>query len=244
MTDIKRHLPRYLTKDEFVSNILTASEIELNKIELLIEDLENQLNPKTATWRLKIWKELFGLKEENLEELRVKILSRMSQETPLTKQSIEKMIKNITGLEAEIEERPSENTFIIHFETCKSIKNVSNAIRDIVPAHLKFDYGHKLKINSIGVSHSSKTINYDYEECSKVECGTGIYTRENINLRCSIQIKSAAKDRYLNYEIKECGEDLYKIDIQKSDSKLVITKIGKSKELKYQVKECGVGVSE
>jgi hypothetical protein len=134
-------------------------------LKYIIEDFQNQISPKTATWGLSLWEALCGIRpplNSTIEERRSKVITAISALSPLSPYEFVQRIKSITGetvslfytdwyitkpyevvMNSFIRDTEAENTnsYVIDVVIMLPTKNFTlvnfkNAAYDILPAHL------------------------------------------------------------------------------------------------------------
>ena len=154
--DIRRemldYLPNYYDSSVEVDNIMTSEASELKRLSYFIYNVLDQFFLDTATWGLKRWEAICGLKEDptlNFEQRRNRVKQRLVGYGTLTKNYLKEQFEYY--YQVDIEEVPREYQVIITLtqmravpESLKFYNEFLDMIKNIIPAHLipvvKFTY--------------------------------------------------------------------------------------------------------
>ena len=138
------YLPPYERESIIFQEIMKAEEIELDELDEQIKDLEQQLNPDTATWGLAIYEKELGLPIEPNIDIRVRrslVKAKLLMQPPTSKVKVESILKSFVE-SAEIEEIFNEYRFNITLKTIDTvgdkIQYVYRVIEEFKPAHLGY----------------------------------------------------------------------------------------------------------
>lgn len=138
------YIPSFYYANEQVKDINTNMVIEVKVLQEAIEDLLKQFFIDTATWGLKDWERMLGLKidiTETLENRRARIKMALRGQGTVTKDMLKNLCKSFTNGEVDIIEN-TDYSFVIKFIDIKGIPGnisyVADAIEEVKPAHLAF----------------------------------------------------------------------------------------------------------
>ena len=140
------YLPLFYHNSNIVKSFIDSNSIEANILKDYVEDLNNNLYVKTATWGLNLFEEELGLatdKSISYEERRERILAKKRGNGTTTKAMIKNTAEAFSGGEVEVIENFNDYSFIVKFVGIKGIpKNLTlfkNMIEEIKPAHLNYE---------------------------------------------------------------------------------------------------------
>ena len=156
ITDLIQHLP------SFWHTIREMLEIQKN-IGADVGALKNDLNESvkqffidTATWGLVYWEKQLGLSTDLTQTYtrrREIILAKLRGAGTTTKSMIQSVATAFSGGDVDVIEYPHENRFEVNFIGIKGIPpNISgliNAIEEIKPAHLVYDFSYTYTVWSM-----------------------------------------------------------------------------------------------
>lgn len=144
MNRLLSHLPQYEKGSSIFQEIMKVEEIEFNRLDAGIRDLEQQFIVDTATWALTVYEKELGLPIEpnaSIEIRRSIIKSKMLMQPPSSKVKLVEILKSFIET-AEIEEHFSEYRFDVILKTLDTVGDKLQYIKDIVdefkPAHLGY----------------------------------------------------------------------------------------------------------
>ena len=144
--DLLDYLPSFYHNSNIVKSFLDSNSIEANILKYYVEDLNNNLYVKTATWGLNLFEEELGLTTDesiSYEERRERILAKKRGNGTTTKAMIKNTAEAFSGGEVEVIENFNDYSFIVKFVGIKGIpKNLTlfkNMIEEIKPAHLNYE---------------------------------------------------------------------------------------------------------
>lgn len=146
--DLTKYVPSFIYENiEDMKSIYKSQGEELGRLLYYLEDLKNQLFIDTATWGLTLWEKEFGI-ETNLnysyEQRREVLKAKKRGQGTCTVELIKNVAESFSGGEVNVIENTDLWTFTIQFVGVKGIpKNMQgliNAIDDIKPAHLIYDF--------------------------------------------------------------------------------------------------------
>ena len=140
------YLPSFYHNSNIVKSFMDSNSIEANILKDYVEDLNNNLYVKTATWGLGLFEEELGLvtdKSISYEERRERILAKKRGNGTTTKAMIKNTAEAFSGGEVEVIENFNDYSFVVKFVGVKGIpKNLTlfkNMIEEIKPAHLNYE---------------------------------------------------------------------------------------------------------
>ena len=140
------YLPSFYHNSNIVKSFIDSNSIEANILKDYVEDLNNNLYVKTATWGLDLFEEELGLttdKSISYEERRERILAKKRGNGTTTKAMIKNTAEAFSGGEVEVMENFNDYSFVVKFVGVKGIpKNLTlfkNMIEEIKPAHLNYE---------------------------------------------------------------------------------------------------------
>ena len=140
------YLPSFYHNSNIVKSFIDSNSIEANILKDYVEDLNNNLYIKTATWGLDLFEEELGLttdKSISYEERRERILAKKRGNGTTTKAMIKNTAEAFSGGEVEVIENFNDYSFVVKFVGVKGIpKNLTlfkNMIEEIKPAHLNYE---------------------------------------------------------------------------------------------------------
>lgn len=136
--------------------------------------------PQTAiSWGLTIWENRLGLitnTAEDIEKRRRKILTKLQTKSIVNPQKMGVIVKSLTGLYADIDDKVSDYTFGIKL-TSESfnvdIGEVLTEVKRIKPSHLACSFALETKKN-INISMSREYVFNPLNMCGGFICGDGI----------------------------------------------------------------------
>ncbi|MCS4474863.1 YmfQ family protein [Clostridium botulinum] len=130
--------------------MLKVTNLEIENIDNLIQDLYKQCFIKTATWGLKFWEENLEIKTDinkTYEERRSIILAKLRGQGTTTKKMMQSVAQSFVDGIVEVIEKNQDYAFQINIESMKGfpykLDSLYNAINEIKPAHLGTQYNLK-----------------------------------------------------------------------------------------------------
>jgi hypothetical protein len=214
MSRLLNYLPWYERESEVFKEILRAEEIEFDKLELDLEDINKQFFVDTATWGLAIYEKELGLPirpNKSLEERRSIIKAKWRGMGKVDAEMIKSIVSLFTDTPVEIKFDGQINIVFEGFgNTQISNKNMLNAIEEVKPAHLgkRFTVNHKENHNiNFGITNRQLKINsyypYSLEDTKIINpLNIGISSRRAKTSNYSINIM---EDTKVNSEIYFTG---------------------------------------
>ena len=143
---ISRYPDFYAGSLEF-NDLQAALEPEVLALWERRDSLLDQLNVATATWGLKYWEQTLGIPVEESKQVefrRTRIQSRLRGAGVTTVALIKNVAESFTNGEVDVKEYPSlfklELKFVSQLGVPPNINDLTAALRDILPAHLAWDY--------------------------------------------------------------------------------------------------------
>lgn len=140
-------LPRNYKESREVIELQGALANQVEAIRAAKENLFQQLDINTATWGLKLWEEIYGIKIDITKPdsyRRTRILSKMRGQGTTTKAMIQNVAESFSNGEVEVIEHNGEHRFEIKFTGTIGIPpnmdDLTAAVQDIKPAHLAYEY--------------------------------------------------------------------------------------------------------
>lgn len=243
MSRLLNYLPWYERESEVFKEILRAEEIEFDKLELDLEDINKQFFVDTATWGLAIYEKELGLPirpNKSLEERRSIIKAKWRGMGKVDAEMIKAIVKAFTGYEVEV---GFNGRIIIDFGDANyinvSIKDMINAIEETKPAHLAYNF-QKVNKENIVIQDQYKILKINYKLANRTRTESRKVHSINNN------IKLEEKYRLIPVKYKLCGKTKTQSvgsDIQEEN--LAIQGKYISKRVKYPVTGkiiCGGGV--
>lgn len=139
-------LPEHYSKSIEVTAIQDGVRPVIDELNNNIDSLFEQAFINTATWAIDLWEKAFGIKssEDNIEERRSRVMSKMRSGGTLSLSIFENILSSFYNGQVEIVEIPAESKFEVHFTstvgTPRNIDTITQVINEIKPAHLAFEY--------------------------------------------------------------------------------------------------------
>lgn len=144
MSKLLELLPPYERSSKVFQEIIKVEQIEFDKLNTAIVDLEKQLNIDTATWGLLIYEKELGIKTniiKPLEERRAVIKSKWRGTGKVDRALIKTVVDAYTNGGVEV---GFDGRIIITFNDVKgippNIEDVYKAVDEIKPTHLSIMY--------------------------------------------------------------------------------------------------------
>ncbi|WP_353096249.1 putative phage tail protein [Tissierella praeacuta] len=143
MSRLLEYLPSYERSSIVFQEILNAEQIEFNKLGLNMEDLERQFFIDTATWGLAIYEKELNLPirpNKSLEERKSIIKAKMRGVGKVSLAMIKAIVEAFTNVSVDVDFDRRIQIAFTNQEKIKFSKEMSNAINEVKPAHLGYDY--------------------------------------------------------------------------------------------------------
>ncbi|MHB9945607.1 XkdT-like protein [Clostridium botulinum] len=144
---LNKYLPSFLLDNKELVEILKASNLEIENIHNLIQDLYKQCFIKTSTWGLKFWEENLEIETDiskSYEERRSIILGKLRGQGTTTKKMMQNVVESFVDDIVEVIEKNKDYAFQINIESIKGfpykLDSLYAAIDEIKPAHLGTKY--------------------------------------------------------------------------------------------------------
>lgn len=136
----------YYKNSKYYSAQNNAKGKELDQIHTILEELPYQFNPQTATWGLKLWEELYGLKyySEDMEARRNQVLQKMLAVTIITPISLERFLSKVFFVPVHIIRNVAPYTFQIQINYEDVIFEIRK-FRIIVEEHKEAHMAYQLQ---------------------------------------------------------------------------------------------------
>ena len=167
-------LPPYERSSRVFQEILNAEQIEFDKLDLNVADLEKQLNIDTATWGLVIYEKELGLKtnlNKPLEERRSIIKAKMRGTGKVDLAMIKAIVEAFTKSKVSVSFNGRINIIFNNEKVIKlNISDMYNAIDEVKPAHLDYDFTSQHS-EEIQLQTNSKEYEVLYTMCGTFKCG-------------------------------------------------------------------------
>ena len=143
MSRLLNYLPWYERESEVFKEILRAEEIEFDKLELDLEDINKQFFVDTATWGLAIYEKELGLPirpNKSLEERRSIIKAKWRGMGKVDYLMIKAIVEAFTSNLVTVEFDGRIKIVFTNKEKIRLSREMNNAINEVKPAHLGYDY--------------------------------------------------------------------------------------------------------
>jgi uncharacterized protein YmfQ (DUF2313 family) len=141
------NLPQCYRQDAWLNDLYKAAGEDLGTLDYIITDLNNQINPSTATWGLNIWENELNIitdLNKTYEERREVVKAKLCGQGTTTKKMIQNTAVAFSGGDVNIIEHPESYSFTVQFVGIRGIpKNMQsfiNMLEDIKPAHLAYSF--------------------------------------------------------------------------------------------------------
>ncbi|GAU79502.1 putative phage tail protein [Fusibacter sp. 3D3] len=148
--EIRQYVPSFLEEAEPLKSIYRVTGEESGIYFDKIEDFLAQMYVETATWGLSLWEKMIDIKSftsSSLETRREVIISKLRGIGTTSKEMIKTLAASFSGGEVEVIEIPEQSKFLIKFVgtlgTPQNILGLSQAIDEVKPAHLWYEYAFK-----------------------------------------------------------------------------------------------------
>jgi Uncharacterized protein conserved in bacteria (DUF2313). len=143
-------------------------------------EILREIFPQTSiSWGLNIWENRLGLitnTAEDIEKRRRKILTKLQTKSIVNPQKMGVIVKSLTGLYADIDDKVSDYTFGIKLTSeifNVDIGEVLKEVKRIKPSHLACSFALETKKN-INISMSREYVFNPLNMCGGFICGDGI----------------------------------------------------------------------
>lgn len=153
-TEIRRYLPQFMWSEFREMNaLLKAQGYEIGRIWHELEDYYEQIYVDNATWGLKRWEAVLGIRassSQTYEVRRAAIKARLLACAVCTPALLAQLAESTTGVESSVVEEPGNYLFTIYFVGQYGIPPNVGILRDAVelikPAHLAVQYKYRYVI--------------------------------------------------------------------------------------------------
>ena len=132
------------------SEILSAENAEVSRLNASINDLLAQFNVATATWGLREWERIAGIaidESKPLGERRSVVIARLRGAGVVTVEHVENVAEAFQGGDVEVIERYADYTIVIKFISSfgvpANLSDLTDLLRELIPAHLAIEYVFK-----------------------------------------------------------------------------------------------------
>lgn len=139
-------LPQDYTRSPAMVELQEALEWTGTELEVDIDDLGNQMYLDTATWGLKEWEKMFGVRTDltkSYEFRRAVVRAKMMGTGTTTVALIKSVSESFLGGQVRVVEQNGIYKFLIIMETIigipPNVEDLKKAIEEIKPAHLTFE---------------------------------------------------------------------------------------------------------
>lgn len=145
--DLSKYVPDFIYNASVFNKIYKSQEYQLGVMYWQIDDLLKQCFIDTATWGLIYWEEEYGITTNlnySYEERREVIKAKKRGQGTCTVALVKNVAESFSGGECNVIENTGPYEFTIQFIGVKGIPknmaNLINAIDDIKPAHLVYNF--------------------------------------------------------------------------------------------------------
>lgn len=184
------YLPLPLRKSKVFKELYQAQEKELEKIQIEVDDLNNQFSIETATWAIALYENELGIKtdrQKTLDERRSIIKSRWRGLGRAGSELIKEVIDSFTngGTDVGFNGRITID-FNGAFGFISNPQDVFDAIEDVKPAHLAVDSRNSIRCHAegeaysvVGVAHANifeldESYHEDFDLVGQYEIGVNV----------------------------------------------------------------------
>lgn len=168
-------LPPYERESEVFKEIIQAEEMQFDKLCIDIQDLEKQLFIDSATWGLAIYEKELKLPirpNKSLEERRSIIKAKWRGTGKVDAEMIKAIVKAFTNSDVEVTFNGRINIIFNNEKVIRlNISDMYNAIDEIKPAHLDYDFTSQHN-TTLELITDSKEYEVLYPICGTYLCGT------------------------------------------------------------------------
>jgi hypothetical protein len=208
-----KYLPPYERESKVFQEIMKAEEIELEKIHTEIKDLERQFFIDTATWGLAIYEKELKLPirpNKSLEERRSIIKAKMRGMGKVDAEMIKAIVEAFTKSSVEVTFDGRINIIFNNEKVIQlNISDMFNAIDEVKPAHLDYDFTSKYS-KELKLQAKYKEYRVPYLMCGTFLCGTKPYVQnEGVSFNTKLNVntnKTNTSQRYLMTGTFKSGE--------------------------------------
>lgn len=147
LVNLSKYVPKFIYNGRIFNKTYKTQEYELGLLYFQIDDILKQCFIDTATWGLIYWEKEYSIPtnlNHSYEERREVVKAKMRGQGTCTKALIKSVAEAFSGGECNVLENTAPYTFTIQFVGVKGIPRnmagLKNAINDIKPAHLLYDF--------------------------------------------------------------------------------------------------------
>lgn len=147
---MKSYLPSYLSGSEIFDAMLGTEAVEVVELSTAIEDVLQQFYIDTATWGLDRWEKMCGIATDlskPLDQRRSVIKSKLRGIGTVTAELVKNVAEAFANGEVDVEENNATYTVTVTFVgrlgIPPNLEDITQALRDIIPAHLGIEYVYK-----------------------------------------------------------------------------------------------------
>lgn len=147
MIDLMDRLPPNYRGSPEVALFQGALQAEVEGVWSAREDLAQQLDPRTATWGLSYWESALGLEAsdaKDTDDRRSRVISKLRGRGTTTVGLIQSVAESFANGEVEVVEDAANCEVSIRFVgeigAPPNLDDLSDALDDIMPAHLAWSY--------------------------------------------------------------------------------------------------------
>ncbi len=147
MNEARDRVPAYYREDPNTAAILNALDWAGERFLAAMEDYLQQLDVRTATWALPLWESRHEIVPSSVADYgsrRSTIMARMRGTGATTMAMIQNLAASYSNGDVEVLEYPDQFRIEIKFVntagTPPNIEDLTATLREILPAHLEWDY--------------------------------------------------------------------------------------------------------
>ncbi|MFW2500399.1 YmfQ family protein [Clostridium diolis] len=146
--DLTKYVPLFIWENNDIMQAIYKSQgDELGSLLYCLEDLQKQFYIDTATWGIDLWEEEYGITTNlnySYEQRREVVKAKKRGQGTCTIALIKSVAEAFSGGEVNVIENTGHYTFTIQFVGVKGIpknmQGLKNALDNIKPAHLLYDF--------------------------------------------------------------------------------------------------------
>ncbi len=163
---------------------------EMDFVRDRILELRDQAYPETVTWAIQYWEQRYGIvpsEDDTLEIRRERVLGHRSLRVPMNPARMQKIIRDVCGLESEIDEYAGDYTFRVRLLQGETWTDPRLAVK---------------RLHEVKQTHKRMIVSIMRRETSDLHFYTGIAERVGVaySLGCSIP-----PDMDIDYLVDENG---------------------------------------
>ena len=148
---LKKSVPPFVARMREMTELFTAEQPELDRMESDLSRLLAQFYVKTADYSLNRWEEDLGLAadpELTLQQRRARVLTKLNSRPPATVRRLENLVRQTMGEDnVWIEEHPEDYSFTVYIQEdqLSDLLGIADqAMHDTRPAHLNYHFIERL----------------------------------------------------------------------------------------------------